>query len=282
MDWLDYREKLRIGFNDDEKFAYFLNVIRNRLNSFLDECWLSSVEYTHFCNLVGAELDHYTLHAEDGTDRYRHCLSIIERHSSYMSEFLAYYIAFTNSLDNQRQFFSREFFKGILTNTLGKAHIAFEIICDNNEYFAYPNGAKEFDHALVSEPLEWLKDYPKSRSTLIIALRQYSNGEYKRDVADNLRKALETFMQEFLHNSKNLESNRLEISKYLGSQNIDAAIPAMFHPLLNTYKNYNDRTAKHNDVVDKRLLEFLLYQTGVFIRMLLVIKQAETEDANAF
>ena len=30
---------------------------------------------------------------------------------------------------------------------------------------------------------------------------------------------------------------------------------------------------KHDDLVDKRLLEFLLYQTIVLIRMVLVVKQ---------
>lgn len=35
------------------------------------------------------------------------------------------------------------------------------------------------------------------------------------------------------------------------------------------YKNINDRIAKHNDAVDAKLLEFLLYQTGVLIRMVI-------------
>lgn len=31
MDWLDYREKLGIGFNDKEKVKYFYNKISNVL-----------------------------------------------------------------------------------------------------------------------------------------------------------------------------------------------------------------------------------------------------------
>ena len=35
------------------------------------------------------------------------------------------------------------------------------------------------------------------------------------------------------------------------------------------YKDINDKTVKHNDKIDARLLEFLLYQTGLLIRMVL-------------
>lgn len=90
-----------------------------------------------------------------------------------------------------------------------------------------------------------------------------------RDVADNLRKTLEAFLQDFLGNTKNLETNKNEICKHLGAQGIDAGIAGLFQPLINTYKNINDRIAKHNDAVDAKLLEFLLYQTGVLIRMVI-------------
>ena len=131
------------------------------------------------------------------------------------------------------------------------------------EYFIFPKGAIELDFALVSQPLEWLKDYPKSHKTYCTALKQYSDGIFVRDVADNLRKTLEGFLQEFLCNDKNLETNKNEICKYLGAQGIDAGISGLFQPLINAYKNINDRIAKHNDKVDKKVLEFLLYQGKV-------------------
>ena len=148
---------------------------------------------------------------------------------------------------------------------------------DQDGYFIFPKGAKELDDALISQPLEWLSQCPNARKTYIIALHQYADGIYIRDVADNLRKALETFLQEFLGNDKNLESNKNEICKYLGQQGVDAGISGLFQPLINSYKNVNDRIAKHNDRVDEKLLEFLLYQTGVLIRMVLSVKGMEAE-----
>lgn len=53
---------------------------------------------------------------------------------------------------------------------------------------------------------------------------------------------------------------------------MDSGVSGLFQPLINAYKNINDRIAKHNDAVDKNLLEFLLYQTGVLIRMVIIIK----------
>ena len=146
---------------------------------------------------------------------------------------------------------------------------------DDEEYFVFPKGAQELDDALVSQPLEWLAAYPQTQKTFVTALRQYSDGIYIRDVADNLRKALESFLQEFLGNTKNLETNKNEICKYLGEQGVDAGISGLFQPLINAYKNINDRIAKHNDAVDKKLLEFILYQTGLLIRMVIVVNEEE-------
>ena len=50
--------------------------------------------------------------------------------------------------------------------------------------------------------------------------------------------------------------------------------------MINAYKNINDKIAKHNDAVDAKLLEFLLYQTGVLIRMVLSVKQAQDMEGN--
>ena len=144
-----------------------------------------------------------------------------------------------------------------------------------------PYFAPELDAALVSEPLEWLKEYPVAHRTYITALKQYAEGIYIRDVADNLRKTLEAFLQEFLGNNKNLETNKNDICKYLGEQGIDAGISGLFQPLINAYKNINDRIAKHNDAVDEKLLEFLLYQTGVLVRMVLTVKHSDAEIANS-
>ena len=88
------------------------------------------------------------------------------------------------------------------------------------------------------------------------------------------RKALEEFCQEFLGNTKNLANNITEVFQYLGKNNAEPEVASMMKSLMNTYDTLNNKIAKHNDKVDEKYLEFLMYQTGVFIRMLIVVDQA--------
>ena len=274
MDFIDYREKLEIGFCDEGKFKYFKVKILNFLNSIYDD--IDFDEYCCFCNLTGLCVDWKLKCTHYGNEKLDHCLSLIERKDT-LNEFLAYYMALTNSISLKRKTkpLTRKCLCDAIRCMLDESHIPVDLKKYKNEYFIFPKGAKELDDALVSEPLEWLKDYPQAHKTFCIALRQYSEGIYIRDVADNLRKALEAFLQEFLENGKNLETNKKEICRYFGEQGVDAGIAGLFQPLINSYKNINDRIAKHNDAVDKRLLEFLLYQTGILIRMVVTVKKQE-------
>lgn len=286
MDFLNYTEKLGIGFSDDSKFRYFKTKLFNILYSVCFDKYsgcLDNEEYFCFCNMTGTELDHRLTQDYNSVERFRHCLNVLDKHTSYLTEFLPYCMAFINSVKTEKNGnWKRDNFINIVTCMMKESHIPYELIEEEGEYFIFPKGAPEFDVALVSEPLEWLKDYPGARGTYVRALKQYAEGIYIRDAADNLRKALETFLQEFLGNSKNLETNKNEICKYLGEQGVDAGIVGLFQPLISAYKNINDRIAKHNDAVDKRLLEFILYQTGVLIRMVLTVKQADTEIIDDF
>lgn len=281
MDFVDYREALGLSFFDADKLNEFETRIFNYLDSLvMNEFSVDFSDYFSFCNESGSKINPYYSDSYRGAERFKHCVDILSDHRKNLKEFLLYYVWFMNSLNNTNFPYKKSDFLFFLENTLRLSHISYEIIEENNKYFIFPKGAEELDYALVSEPLKWLAQYPSARKTFVIALTQYSDGIYIRDVADNLRKALETFFQEFLGNSKNLESNKTEICRYLGSLNIDAGISGLFQPLINSYKNINDRIVKHNDAVDKQLLEFLLYQTGILIRMVIVAKDNDIRETS--
>ena len=273
MDIIDYRSKLGIGFNDRELENLFFNRIFNVLDDLSDvACQISKSEYFDFCRATGYPMRHGIYESEC----WGIVLKILHSNSNRIKEFLPYYMYFINcQQDSEYKSWTKKDFKNLICNCLKETHIPFDVLEDNEGCFIFPKGAEELDGALVSEPLLWLKDYPKAYKTYSIALKQYSEQIYIRDVADNLRKTLEAFLQEFLDNTKNLETNKNEICRYLGECGVDAGISGLFQPLINSYKNINDRIAKHNDAVDAKLLEFLLYQTGVLIRMVLTIKQSE-------
>ena len=82
--------------------------------------------------------------------------------------------------------------------------------------------------------------------------------------------------KEFLVNSKNLEHNIPLIGAYLKEQGASEEIAKILVGLINLYSTLNNKIAKHHDKVDAKFLEFLMYQTGLFIRMLIVLKREST------
>lgn len=268
MKWVDYREKLGIGFNDEAKFRMLSNILQNYVENCLGGCY-DELSHLKYCQMIGEPYYDFHLPHQHLCDSLKKCKTI----SELIAKFIAVYNTCKPVYNGYRSVVKSEIID-CLKDALDRLNINFEVLSDKDGVFIFPKGAKELDDALVSEPLEWLKVYPNTHKTYVIALKQYSEGIYIRDVADNLRKALESFLQEYLGNTKNLETNKNEICKNLGEKGVDPGIAGLFQPLINSYKNINDRIVKHNDAVDKKLLEFLLYQTGVLIRMVLSVEHS--------
>jgi len=49
------------------------------------------------------------------------------------------------------------------------------LLKDKEEYFLFPKGTPEMDAALVSQPLDWLVNYSKSRTAFIKAPKEYAD-----------------------------------------------------------------------------------------------------------
>lgn len=270
MDWIDYREKLGIGFSDNEKFMRVVNYIDNVLSKSMKD--YDDESLVNFCLYTGLNHDY------PANPKIDFIVNIF-RNTKCFNEFLSYYIAFINTyIEVEYKKNKRENLYFLIQNAMNQFHIPFELFKDNNEYFIFPKGARELDNALVSDILIWLNEYPKAKKTFISALKQYSEKIYIRDVADNLRKAFEEFLKEFLGNDKNLDNNKNEVGRYLKSNNAEPEIATMFIPLIGAYNKLNNEIAKHNDKVDEKFLEFLLYQTGLFMRMLIIVKNSELMD----
>lgn len=272
MDYFDYRTKLGLSFSDEEKQKQFVNRIKSFLYSNADIPFNREQE-NDFAYRIGEssiieedKLSELALAFDSPRGLQRVWLYLQEKQKQF-PDFLAMLITMANSYSGGMSY------KKTILNTIIKAldvsRIPYELFSDSDGVFVFPNGAKELDDALVSEPLEWLSDYPKSRTTFSRALKQYSDGVYARDVADNFRKALEEFFQEVLGNTKNLVNNKADICRYLNSHNAEPEIASMMQALLNSYDKLNNSAAKHNDKLDPRYLEFLMYQTGLIIRMII-------------
>lgn len=286
MDFLEYREKLGIGFSDEQKFKHFKAKIFNFLgfihNDVHSGC-LEFDEYFTFCNITGTTVDSRLTAAYHSADRFRHCLDVLERHSCDLTEFLSYYMALANSIKTEKYGdWKRKNFIDAIEKMLTESHIPYEVIGENGEYFIFPKGVPELDAALISAPLDWLSAYPKSQSAWIKALKNYSNqtDENASDVADKFRKTLETFFQEFFKASRTLENCKKEYGTYLKQHGVPTEIAGNLETLLQAYTNYINNYAKHRDATSDNVLEYLMYQTGNIMRLLITLTQEDDSDAD--
>lgn len=280
MDFVDYREKLGIGFSDEQKYQLLLTKIFNMLNGLIYEktAELDFKEYWAFCSETGSQVEPRLSEEYVGHERFAHCVSILNSHKNTIEEFLAYFVWLINSTKQEKKNGGdRATYASIIVNALDQCHIPYEALTDNGKLFIFPKGAKELDDALVSEPLEWLQQYPLSRKEWISALKDYANipAENPSEVADKFRKALERFFQEFFESEKSLENLKSEYGNYLSSKGVPSEIKNNFEKILDLYTNYMNNYAKHHDRTGENVLEYILYQTGNLIRLLITLKQED-------
>ena len=133
----------------------------------------------------------------------------------------------------------------------------------------YPKGAKLLDEKLVNDILLWLSDCPKAQKTFQSALAKYMEKKYNRNLVDDLRLSLELFLKQIFGNAKSLENQKDVLGTFLKNKKVPKEISGMYWVLLDRYSKYQNEYAKHDDEVNERELEFMIYLTGTFMRFLL-------------
>lgn len=281
MEWLDYREKLGVDFYDEERGEFCSSIIINKLNDFLnsrkdeldfidyfDFDAVLDDEYKCFCNKVGMQ------YGDILSVPINKIISALEEHKNPFKLFIAYYVAFINSVSDRNDGLTKQQLLDILNNSFEESRLNYSLLIDGNDYFIFPKGAKELDDALVSEPLEWLKDYPLTQKEWIDALKNYSEAteQTASETADKFRKALERFFQEFFNSTQSLEKLISEYGNFLSSKGVPAELSNDFKKLLDAYTKYNNNYAKHHNKVSKSVLEYIMYQTGNLIRLMITLK----------
>lgn len=269
MRYVDYREKLGLGFNDDDKtkmlFNKVIEFLKKANSDYRLQEWLfgrNDIEYL-FCQEVGESTIHDNLYDIIISFQKEKCIAGI------ISKFIV--LVNLGTVEGSKALI--DLIKGYLESL----NIPYELIKDEDGYFIFPKGAKELDDALVSEPLEWLSSYPNSRKEWISALKDYANltDDNASDVADKFRKALERFFQEFFGKTKSLENLKSEYGAYLKVRGIPAEISNNFETLQKSYTDFMNNYAKHHNKTSKNVLEYIMYQTGNIIRLLITLKKEE-------
>ena len=273
MDFIDYREKLGIGFCDEDLEDLFFNRLFNVLEYALSGLGQVSVEeYFDFCQKTGVR----AVKNPNNDDCWKIIMNILEKNSSSLKTFLPYYMFFINTQeDDMLKAYSKEDFKKLICERLRESHIPYDVLEDKSDYFIFPKGVAELDKALVSETLLWLNEYPETQKAWVNALKSYSTADETTasETADNFRKALERFFQEFFNTTKSIEHLKSEYGTFLTSKGVPAEIRNNLQKMLELYALFNNNNSKHHDKTNKNVLEYIMYQTGNLIRLLISLNK---------
>lgn len=275
MKFIDYKRRLGVAFSDIDKTKMFIAKIKSYIQSH-SEYEFSEKEEVDFCINTASECLLYNPPFIDFNDKIKTTTGIsricfyLDKYKN-LSDYLAALMIFVNLIRND------EIRKELLCKIeefLDDCNILYQIHEDSSGIYIFPTGAKELDDALISETFDWLNDYPLTKKAWIDSLKKYHNSNEltASETADSFRKALERFFQEFFTSSKSLENLKSEYGIFMSEKGVPAELKNNFEKLLESYTNYINSYAKHHDKVSKNLLEYIMYQTGNLIRLLIKLK----------
>ena len=277
MDYLDYRKALGIEMFDSEKQRIFKSRIQTYLQAFANFPF-EPFQEAQFSYQIGdpclceANNWDYEINAPTGPKRI---WLYLQNHQNDFADFLSCLCTFINTYKCNAS--TKASIRKAIENALKDSHIQFEIYKDKDGVFYFPKGVPEFDKALVSEPFQWIKEYPVTQIAFAKALREYASNDESNasEIIDALRKALESFFQQFFNSNQTLENLKNVYGSFLKEHGVPKEIASNFETLLNQYTNYNNNYAKHRDRSSLNVAEYMLYQTGNIMRLLLTLKHAE-------
>jgi hypothetical protein len=150
--------------------------------------------------------------------------------------------------------------------------IAVEFTIQGNEVKLRPVGDRFLDKVAVDEVMLALVRHPEVSKHFQEALKICASGETARyrNALDNLRFGLETLLKKVLRNSKSLEKQKPALLPWLKAQGLHQQIINMYESLLfGPYAIYQNDAVKHKEAFAAIEIEFMIYLTGTFMRLLL-------------
>ena len=158
--------------------------------------------------------------------------------------------------------------------------ISIRLVNSGKRAMLVPSGAKLLDEAVVDANLIWLVRYPEVLKPFQHALKLYTTKDPNqyRNMLDNLRFSLEQMLQTILKNQRTLENQKDDFLKWLKDHDAHSHIGSMYHDLLfDGFAHYQNSAVKHQeDKYTPAEVEFMLYATGTFLRLIQRLVEQET------
>ncbi|MGK7948768.1 MAG: hypothetical protein AB4368_08165 [Xenococcaceae cyanobacterium] len=149
---------------------------------------------------------------------------------------------------------------------------SFTIHKRGKQFIVYPNGDHFLDRGIIDCTLSGLEDYPEAAKPFEKALGIYLRGEKLeyRNLLDNLRFALEQLLKKILSNEKSLEKQKSHLGSWLKEKGLHSQVINLYQTLLSQYQNYQNNAVKHDENYSFDEVEFIIYLTGNFMRLLIL------------
>ena len=158
-------------------------------------------------------------------------------------------------------------------NVIKETGISISLTKSSHGVLFYPAGIKLLDSKLVNDNLQWLQDYPEAYKQFEGALQLYQKGgNLDRSLLDNLRFSLEQLLKKILSNDAPLEKQLSNLGTFLAGKKINTEISNMYVTLIDYFTKYQNNNVKHDEGYDPKEVEFVIYLTGAFMRLLLQVK----------
>jgi hypothetical protein len=171
-------------------------------------------------------------------------------------------------------------FYGFVSEALrNSSGVKFRLGKTKDSAIVYPIGADFLDKEIINRDLLWLMAYPQVLAPFENALKSYTKADKdsRRNIQDDLRLALEELLKAVLNNEKGLENQKDYLLPWLKKKGVDTYIINLYqHLLFVHFKDYQNRSVKHKskDDYSEEEVEFMIYLTGTFMRLLLQLEKS--------
>jgi len=157
---------------------------------------------------------------------------------------------------------------------------SFKVHRKGEQIIIYPSGDQFLDEGIVDFVLSGLEDYPDTGKAFERALKIYQRGEASqyRNLLDDLRFALEQLLQKVLNSKSSLENQKEKCLQWLNSQGLHVQIVNLYQTLLSQFVQYQNNAVKHGENFSVDEVEFMIYLTGNFMRLILQLAR-QVDDA---
>ena len=150
------------------------------------------------------------------------------------------------------------------------------MVCKNGDnYELYPMNTEFLSGALIVDVLSWLDEFEQSKKSFAKAIRIKRTESNYRGIIDELRLSIELLFKQLFKNEKSLENQTENIGRYFKENNISIEISNMYIKLMDLYTKFNNNNAKHNDKIKEIEIDYMIYLTGNFIRLIVLIEKSK-------